>query len=69
MNEASNRWNALPKEERRRLRGIIIERQMLDYQLEIRRAQAAHEKHLREVRKHLQNVEAEYEKWLRETSD
>lgn len=63
MSNASNMWNALPQEDRAKLNGILIQRQMLDIQTEIDRATEAHKSHMAKARKHLKNLEESYAKW------
>lgn len=66
MTNASDMWNNLPSEDRARLNGILIQRQIQDVQLEINRAVAAHKAHIAKARKHLKNLGESYEKWERE---
>lgn len=66
MSKASDIWNDLPFEKRRKLLGSQLERQILDYKLEIDRAERAYKKHIREVKEHLANVERGYREWERE---
>ena len=63
MSKAADVWNALPFEERSRLQGCIIERQVLDYKIERERAIAAHKKHLAEIDSHLKNCQRDLAKW------
>jgi len=69
VSKASDIWNAQPFGVRKRLNGVMLERQILDYELEISRAKAAHAKHMKEVRQHLANVKASYAKWEQEYID
>ena len=69
MSNASELWNKQPLGTRRRLLGVMLERQIFDYELEIKRAKSAHAKHMKEVRQHLANVKASYAKWEQEYID
>ena len=66
MSAASDIWNALPYEDRARLKGALIERQMLDIEREIKRAKSAHKKHIEDARSQLQNLARSYSEWKRE---
>lgn len=66
---ATEIWNALPIETRKRLVGVTIKEQIRGIKHEISRAKSAHAKHLRETRSHLKNLEQAYSRWEREQSE
>lgn len=69
MSEASRRYNALPFEVRKIASLALIERQVLDYKIEIDRAKKAHKKHLESIRNHLKNCEQDLERALQKTGE
>jgi hypothetical protein len=63
MTMASDLYNALPRETRRITKGAMLQRQLLDYQIEKERAKAAHRKHMRDVNDHIKTIERSIRDW------
>jgi len=66
MSDASDTWNALPQEDRMRLNGILIERQIRDIDAELERGKRAYNTWIREVTGHRNNLVRSLENWRRE---
>lgn len=66
MDKASELFNSLSFDERKRLRGILIQTQLTALRIEKRRTVAAHRKHMTDLNAHLKNIEKELEKWEEE---
>lgn len=66
MSRASDMFNSLPFDERKKFRGVLIEHQIRDYRLEMSRAAAAHRNHMNEARAHIKNCEKALDEWERE---
>ena len=60
---ASDIFNALPDDTRKAVLGLLMEHQIRDIKIEMERAKAAYEKHMREARHHLKNVELSLAQW------
>ena len=63
MSLASDTWNALSKSERHRLHGCIVERQILDLEIEKSRAITAHKKHMTAINNHMRNLRQSLQRW------
>jgi len=57
MSIINDQFNNLPIEVRKIAGNSILQRQILDYRIELDRAKRAHRKHLKDIREHLKSCE------------
>ena len=69
MSRASDIWNSMSYVQRMLLVGSSLERQILDYKLELGRARRAHRIQIKDIKDHLKNVERAYDEWERKVGD